>query len=324
MKRGFLFGAMFIFASTAGCSSEALPEFEGSFRERRVIGGTDAEAAGAPMLEMPSSVRYDTGSDRVWVLDTGRKAALGFDGSGTGPEVVGKPGRGPGELGMATAFDVDDSGTLWIADTGNGKVAGFRNGEVVSEFQVDHAPLGIVAVSDSVLWVTGDLMRSLLIRYDTAGNRLGAVGVPEDTGRSALRSNQGVAARGQGECAVAWAYAYRSVLACFAEDGSRLWRTEGPVPVAWDKNNDPYNMTQKDRYAYVDIATNKDRVYALFVAKGNRSRTDQVHVFDIHTGEFLGRQTLPTPARHLVLHGNKLVTSDSDPEPVIREYDVSK
>jgi hypothetical protein len=283
------------------------------------LGADAVEADGrTPLFVFPTAIRTSAASSGFYVLDNGRRRVVHVDSAGAARS-IGRSGRGPGELAMLTGFDLAEDGTLWMTDAGNGKLVRYRGAEPVDEFLVNHAPNGVVALNGEV-WVVGNLMHSLLVRYDSAGKRLGPVGMPLDTGRLAMRSNQGVAVRGEGPCAVVWAYSYRSVLKCFGRDGDLVWQTSGPILVEWDPQNDPFNMTRKDRFTYVDLSVSEGRVHALFVRKGNRTQSDQLHRFDVTDGRFLGAFRLPVPARGMTWQSDRVILTDYDPEILIGEY----
>lgn len=280
----------------------------------------------APLLQLPAYLR-PTADGGLWTLDTGRKSAVRLPLAGLVPAFEGKQGHGPGEIWVALGIDVASEGTVWIADPGNAKITGFREGRVVSEFLVEHQPLGVVATSDGTVWVGGDLVRHVMVRYDRQGNRLGTAGRPLGEGARWFRLNQGVPARGSGRCAVVWAYTFHSVVECFAQDGRTLWQVQGPVDIKPARVADPYSMSADDRFAYVDVAASGGRVYALFVggpASENGLRTREVHVFAASDGAFVGRMTLPSPAKHIARFDTMFAALDYDPEPLVRLYRVSE
>ncbi len=284
-------------------------------------GSTEREGV---LLQLPAFLRFGI-DQRIWTLDTGRKAAVAFKLDTGASTIIGSEGRGPGELRVSAAMDVSPGGIIWIGDVGNGKVVGFRNGTVVSEFVVNHQPFGLVAPTDSVVWVVGDLMNSLMVRYDLSGERLGEVGVPVNVGREWFRSNQGTAARGTGACAVVWAYTYHSLLHCFSADGEMLWSTSGPVEIEQSRESDPNQMSPNDLFAYIDIVAHAGRVYGLFVGGrpgdgGLNSRT--VHVFRSDTGAFVGVQTLPQPAKYIARTDSSLALVTYEPTPRIVLYSI--
>lgn len=278
-----------------------------------------------PLLQLPVYLRA-AGARGLWTLDTGSKRAVLLDPAAGPVATVSRPGHGPGEVWVPLGFDVAGPDEVWIADPGNAKIAGFRGGRVLREFVLDHQPLGIVATPDGTLWVGGDLMSSVLVRYDREGRRIGTAGVPIRPGARWFRLNQGVLARGSGACAVVWAYTFHSALECFAADGRSVWKVAGPVRVEPRRDADPFRMSPDDRFAYVDVTAAGGRVYALFVGRtaGDEGlRTDQVHVFDERTGTFAGRITLPRPAKFILRTDSTLAALDYDPEPLVRLYRMS-
>lgn len=312
--------------SVSACSDAPVARAE---LELSPVAGVVAQfaATGAdPLLQLPVYLRRAP-SGGLLTLDTGRKSAVLLTTDRTGRSEAGRPGRGPGEISVPLGMDVAADGTVWIADPGNAKVAGFRDGRMVWEFLVEHQPLGIAALPDGTVWVGGDLMNTVLVRYDREGNRLGTVGVPVERGGRAFRLNQGVLAHGDGPCAVVWAYTFRSVVECFAADGSTRWSTPGPVHIEPGRRVDPYRMSPDDRFAYVDVTTDGRHVFALFVGRkaGDEGlRTREVHVFDAADGGFAGRLELPDPAKFILRHDSVLVGLDYDPEPRVRSYRIGR
>jgi hypothetical protein len=308
----------------AACGDQPVPQAElalAPIRDFRVSGATGRQEA---LLQLPVYLRTDY-AGRLLTLDTSRKAAVLLATERTGRSVAGRPGRGPGEISVALGMDVADDGSVWIADPGNGKLAGFRDGVVVAEFLVDHQPLGVTALRDGSVWVGGDLMNSVLVRYDRKGNRLGTAGVPPAGGARAFRLNQGVMARGTGPCAVVWAYTFHSRVECYAADGRTLWSVRGPVEIEPGRDVDPYRMSPDDRFAYVDVTTAGDEVFALFVGRkagDDGLRTREVHVFRVADGGFAGRMELPEPAKFILRRNVELVALDYDPEPMVRSYRI--
>lgn len=290
--------------------------------------GEVRESGGGPeaatLLQLPVYLRSAGGGD-FWTLDTSRKSAVRLSERGRLVDSVGRPGRGPGELSVPLAFDVGPDGRLWIADPGNGKVVGYRAGAMTDEFLLDHQPLGVVAAANGELWVAGDLVESVLVRYDERGNRLGSVGVPEGKGARWFRFNQGIAAPGEGPCAAVWAYTFYSIVECFGPGGESVWRTSAPVEIRPPRDADPEAMSSGDRFAYVDVTADDRYVYALFVGglpgeDGLRAR--QVHLFEIDTGRFAGNLELAAPAKFILRRDSILAALDYDPEPLIRLYRV--
>lgn len=306
-----------------GCGREAAVAPASTLRPLTTIREV-ARAGEAPLLQLPIYLRTRDGQ-QFWTLDTKRKSAVALDWSGAGGVRAGRPGRGPGEISVALAMDLAGDGTVWIADVGNGKVAGFREGRIAHEFMLEHQPLGIVAAADGTLWVGGDLRRSVLRRYDRAGTPLGSAGVPLDTTGDRYRFNQGVAAPGAGPCAVVWAYTFYSIVECYAPDGRTAWRGRPPTSIQPRRGANPFQMSPDDRFAYVDVTAAGGRVYGLFVGgppTEDGLRTREVHVFDARDGSFLQAMQLPEPAKYIARYDTLLATIDYDPEPLIRVYRV--
>lgn len=269
-------------------------------------------------FEFPSFVRVDE-SGAIYVLDTGSRIVLVFDSLGNQRATLGRSGSGPGELKLVTALDVASDGTVWVLDVGNAKAVAFRHDTVHAEVHLDFQPAGIAALDSAEVWVAGDLRSSIFVRLSADGRKLGSVGVPADTSFVAFRSNQGVAANGMGACAVAWVYAYRSVVQCFARDGSLRWRTGGPVRVDWPKDADPFGMSERDIFAYKDVSVVGDHVYALFKGDVGAPKARDVHVFRASDGHFVGREQLPDSVSNFGRSRSLLASVSYD-----GEYDVPR
>jgi len=302
---------------------DAAPELPVRFVEIASLGDAEPLIGDAlPVLELPAYLRG--GPDgAIWTLETKRRAAVRLGMNGSTVRREGKPGHGPGEIAVALGIDVSPGQTVWVADPGNGKVVGFEEGKVVSEFMVDHAPLGIAAPSDDGVWVGGDLVNSVLVRYDRAGRKIGTAGVPILRTSNAMRLNQGVLAHGAGPCPVVWAYRFHSVVECFDLEGKTRWRTDGPVPIAPGRQANPISLSEEDVFAYTDVSTDGERVYALFrggPAGKDGLQTRDVHVFDAQTGAFMGRWRLPRPAHFILRRDSSFVVMADEPAPVVRVY----
>ena len=302
-----------------------MPELSVKFLEIASYGQSGSPGVDdSTLMELPAYLRMDARGD-LWTLDTGRKSAIRLS-RGTRPaEIVGRTGHGPGEIAVALGIDISPSGVVWVADMGNAKIVGFRDGRVVSEFTVDHAPAGVATPSDSTIWVGGDLMNTILMEYDRSGRRVGSAGQPILRGAHSFRLNQGVLAHGSGSCAVAWAYTFHSVVECFSAAGKSLWRVRGPVPVEPGADADPRRMSGKDVFAYTDVVIDASRIYALFV--GHRAtreglHTRSVHVFDEATGHFLGAWQLPRQARFILRRDSTFALLADEPGPVVHVYRV--
>ncbi|HEX2208186.1 MAG TPA: hypothetical protein VHG93_10930 [Longimicrobium sp.] len=286
--------------------------------------GRSPAGAGHGSLQLPAHLRLAP-DGFVFTLETGHPGAVGFRRGSAQPRVVGRPGRGPGEVAGPVDMDVSPSGRVWVADQGNAKLVAYQDGAVWKEWLVDHAPMRVVAVGDSQVWVGGDLRSSILVRYDAEGRRLGTAGVPPDTTLRGFRLNQGSAARGAGPCAVVWAFRFHSRVDCYGPDGRTVWSVRGPVRIGPDRRTNPYRMQESDRFAYTDLAVHGGRVYALFMGGpvGQTAlRTDRAHVFDVGDGRFLGTLRLPSPAKALARSDSLLALLEYEPEPHILLYRI--
>lgn len=285
------------------------------------FGDTSSAAPHNSTLGLPSYVRFAPDGS-TWVLDGHR--LVYFDRVGRAVNVVGRRGRGPGELWAPLAIDVDQNGVVWVADVGNGKVLRADSGGWTAEFVVPSLPMGVAAQGDTV-WVAGDFRSSLFTLYDWTGNFLGSVGVPANTSPTAFRFNQGAAVGGS-SCAVVWAYTFRSTVECIGPSGMTRWRSEGPEPIAPSPHTDWASMSAADEFAYLDVAVANGHVYALYMggpARHDGLKTSTVHVFDLFTGQFTGAQRLPRPAQYFARTDSLLAILDRDPVPQIHIYRIS-
>jgi hypothetical protein len=320
------FGALLVLSASAACALDDPESAVSLMVDARPLQafGMSSAASDDSILQLPAYLRLAPGG-WIFTLETARPSVVGYRAGLASPTIVGRIGRGPGEMAGPMSMDVSPSGRVWIADHGNAKMVAYQGNTLWGEFLVDHAPMGVVAVGDSAVWVGGDLRRSVMVRYDTRGRRLGTAGVPPDTSRMAFRLNQGSASRGAGPCAVIWAFRFRSRVDCYREDGSTAWSAEGPVRIAPDRDTDPYRMQEKDRFAYTDVSAHGDRVYALFIGGpvGNTAlRTDRAHVFAARDGRFLGTVRLPRRTNFLIRSDSLLGLLDYEPEPHILVYRV--
>lgn len=319
MLRILFMAAILTAAACAGETDPAPSTLTLEFQHQRTIGGgLDTAVASngytdSVQFEFPAFVRFD-GASSVYVLDAGSRLVSVFDSLGQRRAVLGRRGRGPGELRTVSAMDVAPDGTVWVLDVGNGKAVAFRHDSVFAEVRIDFQPAGIAAIDSAEVWVAGDLRSSLFVRMSADGSRLGTAGVPADTSVAAFRSNQGVAAHGDGDCAVAWAYMYRSIVQCFSRDGALMWRTDGPVQVSWPSDADPFSMSENDVHAYTDINVVGDRVFALFKGGTGAPYARDVHVFSTDDGRFIGRHILPDTVAFFDRTEHQLATVSYDGE----------
>lgn len=313
-----------VLISSAACAAdnwEADFSFAVEPHPLQVFGIAPAESRDT-VLQLPAHLRLDP-SGWIFTLETARPSAVGYRVGSSSQWIIGRPGRGPGEMFGPMSIDISPSGRIWIADHGNAKIVAYENGRLWHEFRVDHAPMGIVAVGDSAVWVGGDLSRSVMVRYDPSGKRTGTAGVPPDTSALSFRLNQGSATHGAGPCAVVWAYRFRSRIDCYQADGSTVWSVDGPVPIAPDENTKPHRMQERDQFAYTDVTVHGDRIYALFIGGPvgrNALRTDRAHVFSVQDGRFLGVLRLPQRTKALVRSDSLLGLLEYEPEPHILVY----
>lgn len=76
---------------------------------------------------------YDVGRGKVdvdssgnlYVLDTGAKRVVVFDGDGRHLRTIGREGEGPGEIALPLGFSVLPDGTVFVDDLGKGRLVGF-------------------------------------------------------------------------------------------------------------------------------------------------------------------------------------------------------
>lgn len=323
-------------ACSSGDESARLPALQLTTELVTVLGaGADSHVRGAlpsasrtssngrkqPELVHPTYVRFSS-PDLVWVLDPPR--LLAFSSDGTPLKTHERVGSGPGEVRMPIAFDASENGDAWIADVGNGKLVGLDTADGARTVIVETVPQGVVQVGDE-FWVAGDLRRSLFVRYSPTGERVGSAGTPINTARYAYRFNQGVAVRGARECAVVWAYTFRSLIECLDFEGHTVWRVDGPSSVQVPDNPAWTRMSSSDTFAYVDIASSNGRIYCLFIggpatADGIQGR--ELHIFSEVDGRFLGVQKLPRAANYFARYGSLLAIVARNDAPQVFLYRI--
>lgn len=107
--------------------------------------------------EISLGVIRDIAADRrgnFAVLDAGTQSVKVFTSSGVPIQVLGRPGRGPGEFFVPVALTVDRDDNLYVLDTGNQKVEvytpadqGFRHR---GSFRIDFPAYDICAMGDEL------------------------------------------------------------------------------------------------------------------------------------------------------------------------------
>jgi hypothetical protein len=111
--------------------------------------------------------------DAVYVLSRRDNSILDFDRTLRLRSRVGRAGREAGEFRRAEDFDVASDGTLWVADSGNQRISGFRaDGTHFQSFECSN-PTGIVALSDGLLGVVQATAGPLLSIYKRDGSKVG-------------------------------------------------------------------------------------------------------------------------------------------------------
>ena len=77
--------------------------------------------------------------NRVFVLDKGNNRLVIFTEGRKLPEFWGKAGEGPGQFDAPSGFCVTDTGTIYVADTGNGRSVLYRTAHLVYDVDTCHA-----------------------------------------------------------------------------------------------------------------------------------------------------------------------------------------
>lgn len=273
----------------------------------------------------PSVVRLAADGGGAWVLDhaVSRVHYVPIE-PGLSPKTFGRAGSGPGELRGATSLDVGASGRVVVADAGNGKLVVFDTTGALEDIVVPSVPTGVVLVEDEI-WVLGDLIESIFVRYARDGRLIGRVELGETD--SPPRFNRGVAAPGSAPCVAIVAFSFRSEIRCFGIDGVEVWRTAPPNPISPTKDMHPLRISEADIFAYADVAMTPRYVYALFVgqpATRDGIAGDRLHVFRAEDGAFVGGTVLPERINHFSLRDQVMVTVTYRPEPAIIVYRVEE
>ncbi|MEZ6184272.1 MAG: 6-bladed beta-propeller [Planctomycetota bacterium] len=90
---------------------------------------------GAQGFRRPSSVWVHPRLDEVYVADAANHRVAVFTRQGEHLRDIGRPGRGPGELGYPYEAVLDDEDRLWVAEFGNHRISVFtREGEFLASY----------------------------------------------------------------------------------------------------------------------------------------------------------------------------------------------
>jgi len=141
--------------------------------------GTHLETLRLPdEILRPVAVRYDPGSDELYVVDIRSHDVKVLGSSGQLKRILGERGTGPGQFNYPTAIG-GDGDVLWIVDSGNHRVQSVtRSGEPVTSFgQAGDAPgdlalpKGLAVDSDGHLYVVDARFENVQI-FDRSGGLL--------------------------------------------------------------------------------------------------------------------------------------------------------
>ncbi len=105
------------------------------------------------LIKQPQGLAFRDG--RLYVGQPTTGTVLIFDAEGAPLGVIGKKGRGPGELNSPAGIDVDSAGNVYVADPEHAKVAIFdADGKLVRELVQVKYPLIPRVVDDQKLFLT--------------------------------------------------------------------------------------------------------------------------------------------------------------------------
>ena len=105
------------------------------------------------LIKQPLGLAFRDG--RLYVGQPTRGTVLIFDAEGKPLGVVGKKGRGPGELNSPAGIDVDSAGNVYVADPDHAKVVVYdADGKLVRELVGVENPLIPRVVDEQKLYVT--------------------------------------------------------------------------------------------------------------------------------------------------------------------------
>src|SRR5690606_34501458 len=111
---------------TSPAEDRALPW---TVEPRFSVGGAESGPASFYHVNHLTAAVDDSG--RIFVLDASAKRIVVFDGSGEVTNVIGRAGRGPGELSTPATLAVGGDGTVHVFDYGKGAIVRFTaNGEI--------------------------------------------------------------------------------------------------------------------------------------------------------------------------------------------------
>ncbi len=288
-----------------------------------------AGPGGSPVLSGPVYPLIASDST-IWVVDSPEARLVRFSfGSQDSLGFVGSPGRGPGEFSSPVGVDETIDGRILVADLGNARLS-----EIVADSVVDELPTSVPPLSVSVVgtetWILTPIQEGLFAVYDSSKEETGRVGEQPFAEREMVRSNQGVASRGNPSdtgCAVAVAFVFIPEIRCYSQDRRLAWARVAPDETAGEWERRLAEPPLSDRIAYVDVAQGDGWVAALYFG-GEPTRetglaTTTVHVFASVDGEFQGSFELPSPAKYLDVGHGLLVTVEHDPFPTVRVFSLS-
>jgi DNA-binding beta-propeller fold protein YncE len=141
------------------------------------------EAAGSRKLNQPNDIAIAPNGD-VFIaqghtpgLTRGDARVLKFDRDGKFITSWGGKGKDPGQFDVAHGIVIDPSGLLWVMDRENSRIQVFdTDGKFVREQKYKGLPCSVAFGTNEAWMVNG--FTGQLLRMDTAGKVLGAIGRP--------------------------------------------------------------------------------------------------------------------------------------------------
>lgn len=156
----------------------------------------------------PRAVAVDE-EDNILAFHAYPQHLVKLDQSGEVLETIGSGGSGPGELGSVKGIDLSPGGNVWVADSGNNRVAEFEpDGDFVKQFGLNgagegefKAPSGIDVDEDGNVWVV-DQENNRVQKFTEAGAYLSEFG-GAGSGEGQLNTPTGVVAGSKGRLWIA-------------------------------------------------------------------------------------------------------------------------
>lgn len=280
-------------------------------------------------------------------LESGHQIVVIDRGTGDAVHATGRRGQGPGEF-QNPQFVVrgrPEREEFWVRDSALRRLVGYELGEwtgIPFEEMTDRAPrllmpawLGDDLVSNGLY--PGELLSFFDVKqgYPITVRGFGQWPVPDETTPGAGQAAQNVLATDPNGARVAVAFVLKSLLQIYNRDGNLLADSLGPVTVDFVPRLSSvagrFRPTGDTRFAYVDLATSREHVFALFSGRYFRESQEagaavhqlstQIHVFTWE-GVLVAVWDLPNPVSRIAADPTSgvLYAIQEAPETVVVEY----